>query len=127
MKLDYFSDEWRSMLLIDIDAPEIPHEFFVRCRFLLGLFPTSLLPFVQNGDILFRLRRYRSTTNWHVVIESNRLLLSPVETVLLQSLLGSDPRREAFNAVRAMLIREAPREWRTRWNVLYLPYMEKEA
>lgn len=45
--------------------------------------------------------------------------LTTMETVCLQLLLGSDPKREAFNLLRAHSIGDAPAFWRDRWNVLY--------
>ena len=45
--------------------------------------------------------------------------LTPPEIVCLQLLLGSDPRREAFNLMRAHTLGDAPEFWRDRWNVLY--------
>jgi len=45
--------------------------------------------------------------------------LTPAETVAMQLLLGSDPKREAFNLLRAHSLGDAPEFWRDRWNVLY--------
>lgn len=56
----------------------------------------------------------------HAVIPLKALYeLSPVETVAMQLLLGSDPKREAFNLLRAHNLGDAPAFWRDRWNVLY--------
>lgn len=45
--------------------------------------------------------------------------LQPLEIVCLQLLLGSDPKREAFNFVRAHSIGDAPEFWRDRWNLFF--------
>ena len=45
--------------------------------------------------------------------------LEPMEIVCLQLLLGSDPKREAFNLQRAHVLGDAPAFWRDRWNVLH--------
>lgn len=45
--------------------------------------------------------------------------VEPLEVVCLQLLLGSDPKREAFNLLRAHNLGDAPAFWRDRWNVLY--------
>jgi hypothetical protein len=41
------------------------------------------------------------------------------EIVTMQLLLGSDPKREAFNFMRAHNLGDAPAFWHDRWNVLY--------
>lgn len=45
--------------------------------------------------------------------------LSPLAIVALQAILGSDPRRETFNLLRALVLGDAPAFWQSRWNVLY--------
>lgn len=39
--------------------------------------------------------------------------------VAVQAILGSDPKRETFNLMRALCLDGAPDFWRERWNVLY--------
>lgn len=58
----------------------------------------------------------------HVVVNAewpDKKELTPAETVALQLLLGSDPKREAMNLMRAHSLGDAPDFWRDRWNVLY--------
>lgn len=45
----------------------------------------------------------------------------PLAIVAIQALLGSDPRREIFNLLRACVLGSAPEFWRQsgRWNTLY--------
>lgn len=43
----------------------------------------------------------------------------PVTVIAMQTILGSDPKRETFNLVRALTLDSAPAFWRKRWNVLY--------
>jgi hypothetical protein len=117
MRLNTTARLWRPMLKIDVDEPRIPHEFFVRCRALLGCLPDDAVA----AGALFRLRRFRSTHHWHVIIESDCVRLTRAETVALQAILGSHWRREAFNLLRAITVSDAPQAWSKRWNVLYLP------
>lgn len=67
-----------------------------------------------------RIRWYRidrTKRGYHLVVSvSNRM--GAVRLVLIQSLLGSDWKREAFNSRRAIL-RGLPEFWRKRRNVLY--------
>jgi hypothetical protein len=60
----------------------------------------------------------RTRHGYHMVVAvSNRL--SPYRLVMIQLLLGSDWKREAFNAQRVKRLRDLPAFWRARWNVLY--------
>lgn len=64
---------------------------------------------------------YRRTgRGWHVVI-GLREDLQPAEQVALQSILGSDRRREGLNMMRVLCIRRvgASSFWRARWNILF--------
>lgn len=60
----------------------------------------------------------------HIVLvaTTEEKVLLPVEIVLLQSLLGSDWKRETFNMQRARVLGSAPAFWQLsdRWNVHYL-------
>lgn len=77
-----------------------------------------------------------STNGWHVKIRLAPQPESPLETVALQALLGSDPLRESCNVQRAREVdawerhyagddtpagQAAIQFWRDRWNVLYRP------
>lgn len=71
----------------------------------------------RDGLMLERTRR-----GWHVVIRLREKLL-PSEIVALQSILGSDGRREALNFMRAFAMRQkcngVTGYWRKRWNILF--------
>lgn len=69
-------------------------------------------------DIRPRAIRYdRTRHGWHVIIELPRAL-DKAATVALQAILGSDPRRETLNLMRALNTR-----WddfnECRWNILF--------
>lgn len=99
---------------LDFDTPNIPREFFHRLRFLKSLY---------DGSAHFALRRFRSTHGGqHIVITSDeRVLMSPLEMVAIQALLGSDYRRECFMLKRVRSLPAAPNTWKhvDRWNTLY--------
>lgn len=62
---------------------------------------------------------YRKTARgWHVKIAVGRRC-SPLVVVALQAILGSDPKRETFNLVRARTLPRASPEWRNRYSVLF--------
>lgn len=61
---------------------------------------------------------YRTRRGWHLEIDVTRRW-SPMRIVAAQAMLGSDPKREAFNMARVMGLRGADSATRTRWNVLY--------
>lgn len=69
--------------------------------------------------------RSRSKGGRHVIVTLDRATSGLMETVALQSILGSDRYREACNASRARLIASAKaplaKYWQDRWNVLYEP------
>ena len=59
---------------------------------------------------------------FHAIVEAawpDFKSIEPLETVCLQLLLGSDPKRETFNLLRAHNLGDAPAFWQDRWNVLY--------
>jgi hypothetical protein len=58
----------------------------------------------------------RTRRGWHVVVKLAHAL-APAETVAVQAILGSDPKRESINLMRVMS--EYPREGKKRWNLLY--------
>lgn len=63
--------------------------------------------------------RSPSGRGWHIRIGLVRRPRSNYETVALQLLAGSDPRRESYNINRVRTLRHVSPFWRTRWNVLY--------
>lgn len=69
-------------------------------------------------DIKPRWMRYdRTRRGWHLVIRLPRPLQKPA-LVALQAILGSDPRRETLNLMRALSVRW-DRFNSQRWNVLF--------
>jgi hypothetical protein len=68
--------------------------------------------------VWYALNRSSGGRGWHMRVQLSRRL-SPVRVVLAQALLGSDWRREGFNAARVRSLRDASPEARERWNVLY--------
>jgi uncharacterized protein YjiS (DUF1127 family) len=57
----------------------------------------------------------RTVRGWHVTVEWNRKF-TPIETVALQAVLGSDPIREMFNLTRVLA---GVAKIDKRWNVLF--------
>jgi hypothetical protein len=81
----------------------------------------------QRLEMLARLHRLRvvwyrldrTRHGYHLIVKlSTRVSLARV--ILLQALLGSDWKREAFNSARILNARNVPLYWRQRVNVLYL-------
>ena len=95
-------------LKIDFDAPTVPRDFVARLTMLVRLHRLSVVAVC-----------YRQTVHgWHVrVFVAQRVAFMRV--ILLQSLLGSDWKREAYNSRRALNWRHVPAFWRQRANVLY--------
>lgn len=60
----------------------------------------------------------RTARGWHVKVAVSRRC-SALVVVALQAIMGSDPRRETFNLVRARVLPRVPSEWRTRYSVLF--------
>ena len=54
----------------------------------------------------------RTNRGWHIIIRVNRDLV-PLEVVALQTVLGSDRKREAFNLARVMA------GGGPKWNILF--------
>lgn len=84
-----------------------------------GKFPANFKErrlFVQRAlDVRLRVARIsKSKRGWHVVLHSGRRRLTPCAVVALQAVLGSDPKRETFNLVRAIELERGvlPRFWR---------------
>jgi hypothetical protein len=65
-----------------------------------------------------KLRVHETNRGLHICFEVEREL-SPVQVVCLQSLFGSDYRREAFNFMRASDLRNKDDFVRNHWNVLF--------
>jgi hypothetical protein len=59
----------------------------------------------------------RTRHGWHVVIRLPRAL-DKLATVALQAVLGSDPRRETLNLMRALSVKWDAHNSR-RWNILF--------
>lgn len=100
-----------ALLKLDLDRRRPPS--IRRLRFLLGRAGYRLGALVM--------RRSPSGRGWHVWIETDPRPRHPAEVVALQSILGSDPTREAVTLYRGMAWQRTPafaREW---WNVLYTP------
>lgn len=89
---------------------------------------------IQWINLMSRIRTFRGLLNpeyfmlqrtnkgWHIVIVFNKRL-SPPETIALQSIFGSDLRREALNMARWLGVRDKynklPKFWKQRWNLLF--------
>jgi hypothetical protein len=62
-------------------------------------------------------RRSRSGNfHWQIEIEE---ILTPVEIVCIQSLMGSDFKRECFNLMRAVQLKDKSDLVKKHWNVLF--------
>jgi hypothetical protein len=111
------------LLLLDFDSAEAYRDFPMRARFLarwLGLVSDEVNYRERWAD--FRVKRRRTARGWHVVVYYPAELVAyvpPLQIVALQALLGSDWKREGFNLVRVLNLKDAPEAWQTRWNVLY--------
>jgi hypothetical protein len=70
------------------------------------------------GFVPCEVRYSRTRKGWHVLI-AHHVRLSPAETVCAQFALGSDRKRETLNLMRVLRLKNAPRFWRQRWNLLY--------
>jgi hypothetical protein len=91
--------------------------------------PLADLSAVVRGIVAARLRRAGyELTHWTLARSTNgyhgRAWLTPepgtpMETVALQAVAGSDPLREACNVQRVRSLDAADEFWRDRWNVLY--------
>lgn len=96
------------MIRVDYDGL-LPHDLYARIRFV--------------ADVLKRRVRWwtvrRTRRGWHLEVAESPAL-NPVATVAAQAILGSDPRREAFNLARALVVPHVPKMWRDRFNVLYV-------
>lgn len=57
----------------------------------------------------------RTERGWHVIVRLNKPI-EPLATVAIQVIMGSDPKRERFNLVRAM---SGKANRNRRWNMLF--------
>lgn len=99
--------EWSdpAVIMCDYDTPTAPGFLeFTKVFHTLGITPISV-------------RYDRTKRGWHVVIVLPRDL-HKCATVALQAILGSDPRRETLNLMRA-LSTNMDRFASQRWNVLF--------
>lgn len=60
----------------------------------------------------------RTRRGWHVTVGVRKKIPPPL-VVAAQAILGSDPKREAFNVMRVQRLDKVSPFWRARWNVLY--------
>lgn len=96
-------------LKLDVDRKRRPSR--VRLRRLL----------VRAGYKVLSLgiRQSPSGRGWHVRIRVSPHPRTPLEVIALQAILGSDPKREAMNLVRARVFWRTPAFARSWFNVLY--------
>ena len=95
-----------SLLLCDYDEPSKP-PCFESLRKIFNVLPW-LRPLWVRYD--------RTRHGWHVVIQLPRAI-HPAATVALQAILGSDPRRETLNLMRALA--EPKGLGASHWNILF--------
>jgi hypothetical protein len=98
-------------LKLDFDG-HLPSDLVDRVR--------ALFRWVGGRAAVIEVRR--SARGWHVVIHTRaQWARAPIAAVAAQAILGSDPKREMFNLMRALRLADAPVFWRQehRWNTLY--------
>lgn len=101
--LKEYSDPYTVMC--DYDRPEPPSLWEINRVFhILDMKPREI-------------RYDRTQHGWHVVIRLQKPL-SKIAIVALQAILGSDPRRETLNLMRALSVKWDNFSTR-RWNVLF--------
>lgn len=95
---------------LDIDSQELPPELYQHIAWVLFQ--------LDNAATLLELRK--TVRGWHVIVTLARPI-EPLVLVALQAILGSDPRRETFNLVRAQNLALAPECFASGsgWNTLY--------
>jgi hypothetical protein len=102
-----------NVLKLDFDCPTPPADLLERIRALfrwLGGRPAVVGVWRSNKK------------GWHVLIETRaKWARDPVAVVAAQAILGSDPKREMFNLMRAVSLASRPAFWRGRhrWNTFY--------
>lgn len=92
----------------DYDRATLPREWWDRLRIVMR---------AQRLTVEY-VRVDRTTRGWHVWVIVRQRMAFP-RVILVQSLLGSDWKRELFNSRRAIAWRHVPEFWRSRANVLY--------
>lgn len=97
-----------SVLRLDYDRARLPRDSYRRVVAALRWLRLRPLALVYR----------RTARGWHVKIAVARRC-SPLVVVALQAIMGSDPKRETFNLVRARTLPRAPSEWRNRYSVLF--------
>jgi hypothetical protein len=101
------SDDKICLIKLDYDG-RLPVDFNLRLRAVLWTHR------IKATYIAFR----KTRRGWHVTI-ATYTRVSFMRTILIQSLLGSDWKRELFNSGRANAWSHVPKFWRSRANVLY--------
>lgn len=102
-----------NVLKLDFDCPTPPADLLERIRALfrwLGGRPAVVGVWRSNKK------------GWHVLVETRaKWARDPVAVVAAQAILGSDPKREMFNLMRAVSLPSRPAFWRGRhrWNTFY--------
>ena len=98
-----------SVIYVDLDRRSglrLPR-LWSTCR-IIGLRPHTIrIDYTRRG--------------WHLLLFF-RERFHPAEIVALQTILGSDYRRERLNLMRVLGMRRTPvnaKFWRARWNILY--------
>lgn len=97
-----------TVLRLDYDRPRPPRDSYTRI--------VNALRWLRLRPLVLVYRRTRR--GWHVKIALSQKV-APLVVVALQAILGSDPKRETFNLIRARALRRAPSEWRDRYSVLF--------
>jgi hypothetical protein len=93
---------------VDYDRARLPADCYRRV--------CATLRWLRLRPVCMVLRR--TARGWHLKVRLTRRV-SPLVVVALQAILGSDPRRETFNLIRARALRRAPRQYRSRYSVLF--------
>jgi hypothetical protein len=99
-----------NMLMLDFDNWRLPRGIQHRLYKALRL----------QGLHLVNTCYIRTRKGWHIEIRLHEKL-EPLETVALQSIMGSDCFRESLNLLRVRAIRKHGSDdfWKKRWNLLY--------
>ena len=98
------------------------------CRAVLRVDYDGRIPAVSYRQLIAALRWlrlrplavvYRRTVRgYHMKVALTRRC-QPLVVVALQAILGSDPKREVFNLLRARALPRCPVEWRNRYSILF--------
>ena len=96
------------VLRVDYDRPRLPRACYRR------LVATLRWLRLRPVEVVYT----RTEHGWHVKVTLTRRC-APLVVVALQAILGSDPKRETFNLVRARALPRLPPEWRSRYSVFF--------